>query len=99
MTDEAAYYTLSGREFASDDIVRHEQGKYEPGGVMTNIIEGFFSVFKHRVKAVHQHRDKKHLHRYPAEFEFRYNPRIVNGFNDLARANQLLGGFIGKRLN
>jgi hypothetical protein len=28
---------------------------------------------------------KKHLHRYVAEFDFRYNNRIARGVNDQAR--------------
>lgn len=98
MTDEAAYYTMVGREFASHDIVRHGQGEYGRGEIGTNTIEGFFSIFKRGMKGVYQHCGKKHLHRYAAEFEFRYNHRIANGFNDLARADQLLAGFVGKRL-
>ncbi|MCO5146022.1 MAG: IS1595 family transposase [Aquamicrobium sp.] len=98
MTDEASYYTKVGREFASHDIVRHGQGEYGRGEIGTNTIEGFFSIFKRGMKGVYQHCGKKHLHRYAAEFEFRYNHRVANGFNDLARADQLLTGFKGKRL-
>lgn len=98
MTDEASYYTLVGREFASHDIVRHGQGEYGRGEIGTNTIEGFFSVFKRGMKGVYQHCGKKHLHRYAAEFEFRYNHRVANGYDDLARADQLIGGFVGKRL-
>lgn len=98
MTDEASYYTLVGREFAAHGVVRHNEGEYGRGDVTTNTIEGFFSVFKRGMKGVYQHCGKKHLHRYAAEFEFRYNHRIANGYNDLARADQLLNGFVGKRL-
>lgn len=98
MTDEASYYTKVGREFASHDIVRHGQGEYGRGEIGTNTIEGFFSIFKRGMKGVYQHCGKKHLHRYAAEFEFRYNHRVANGFNDFARADQLLNGFKGKRL-
>lgn len=98
MTDEASYYTLIGREFASHEIVRHNKGEYGRGDVFTNTIEGFFSVFKRGMKGVYQHCGKKHLHRYAAEFEFRYNHRIANGVNDLARADNILSGFKGKRL-
>lgn len=98
MTDEASYYTLIGREFAQHGVVRHNQGEYGRGEITTNTIEGFFSVFKHGMKGVYQHCGKRHLHRYTAEFEFRYNHRIANGFSDLARADQVLNGFVGKRL-
>ena len=98
MTDEAAYYTKVGREFASHEIVRHGQGEYGRGDIGTNTIEGFFSVFKRGMKGVYQHCGKEHLHRYAAEFEFRYNHRVANGINDLARSDQVLIGFVGKRL-
>jgi transposase-like protein len=98
MTDEASYYTLVGREFASHGVVRHKDGEYGRGEITTNTIEGFFSIFKRGMKGVYQHCGKRHLHRYAAEFEFRYNHRIRNGFNDLARADQLLTSFVGKRL-
>ncbi|XSG82335.1 MAG: IS1595 family transposase [Methyloligella sp. ZOD6] len=98
MTDEASYYTLIGREFASHDIVRHGQGEYGRGEIGTNTIEGFFSVFKRGMKGIYQHCGKSHLHRYAAEFEFRYNHRVANGFDDLMRADRLLVGFKGKRL-
>lgn len=44
------------------------------------------------------HCGKQHLHRYAAEFEFRYNNRIGNGVNDLGRANVALMGIVGKRV-
>ncbi len=98
MTDEASYYTLVGREFAQHGVVRHNQGEYGRGEITTNTIEGFFSVFKRGMKGVYQHCGKRHLHRYTAEFEFRYNHRVANGVGDLGRADQILNGFSGKRL-
>jgi hypothetical protein len=50
------------------------------------------------MKGVYQHCNKRHLHRYAAEFEFRYNNRIANGVNDLGRANVALMGIVGKRV-
>ena len=41
----------------------------------TNSVEGFFSIFKRGMKGVYQHCAEKHLHRYLAEFDFRYNNR------------------------
>ena len=43
--------------------------------VHTNTIEGFFSIFKRGMKGVYQHCGHNHLHRYLAEFDFRYNNR------------------------
>ncbi len=85
-TDEAAQYGKLGESFAEHDFVRHGAGEYGRGEVHTNTIEGYFSVFKRGMKGVYQHCGKRHLHRYVAEFEFRYNNRIANGVDDMARA-------------
>jgi len=50
------------------------------------------------MKGVYQHCSKKHLHRYAAEFEFRYNNRLANGVDDSARAGRALKSVVGKRL-
>ena len=52
-------------------------------GVPTNTVEGYYSIFKRGMKGVYQHCSEKHLHRYLAEFDFRYNNRAALGFNDL----------------
>ena len=39
-----------------------------------------------------------HLHRYLAEFDFRYSNRVALGVNDEARATRALKGIAGKRL-
>ena len=97
-TDEAKQYTFLGREFADHDFTTHSKGEYGRGVVHTNTIEGYFSIFKRGMKGVYQHCDKKHLHRYAAEFEFRYNNRVANGVNDALRADEALMGVVGKRL-
>ena len=98
MTDEAAYYTRVGREFAEHGIVHHNAGEYGRGDVHTNTIEGVFSIFKRGMKGVYQHCAKKHLHRYLAEFDFRYNHRVALGIRDQERAGKALKGIVGKRL-
>jgi len=101
MTDEAAYYTMVGREFADHEIVQHQKGEYvskKNRSVHTNTIEGFFSIFKRGMKGVYQHCAHNHLHRYLAEFDFRYNNRIALGVEDSERADKLLKGVVGKRL-
>ena len=45
----------------------------------TNTIEGFFSIFKRGMKGAYQHCGKQHLHRYLAEFDFRYSNRAKLG--------------------
>lgn len=66
--------------------------------IHTNTIEGFFSVFKRGMKGVYQHCGKKHLHRYLAEFDFRYSYRSALGVDDTTRAVCALQGVVGKRL-
>jgi hypothetical protein len=38
------------------------------------------------------------LHRYLAEFDFRYSNRVALGVNDKARTDRALDGMVGKRL-
>jgi len=97
-TDEAKQYGFVGREFAAHDFTTHSKGEYGRGVVHTNTVEGYFSIFKRGMKGIYQHCDKKHLHRYAAEFEFRYNNRIANGVADVGRADAALMGAVGKRL-
>jgi hypothetical protein len=54
-------------------------------------VEGAFSIFKRGMKGVYQHCGKQHLHRYLAEFEFRYNTRTANGFTDWPSARPRCG--------
>jgi ISXO2-like transposase domain len=66
--------------------------------VHTNTVENFYSVFKRGMKGVYQHCSERHLHRYVAEFDFRYNNRVGLGCGDLDRTERVLGGIVGKRL-
>ena len=50
------------------------------------------------MKGVYQHCSEKHLHRYLAEFDFRYSNRSRLGIEDQERARRALTGFSGKRL-
>ena len=98
MTDEATYYNEVGREMARHEKVNHKQEEYVRGDVHTNTAEGFFSIFKRGMNGVYQHCSEKHLHRYLAEFDFRYSNRVRLGVNDVARADRALKGIVGKRL-
>jgi transposase-like protein len=97
-TDESRLYTTVGAEFGAHYTVRHSAGEYVRAEVHTNTIEGFFSIFKRGMKGVYQHCAEKHLHRYLAEFDFRYNTRTKLGFNDAMRRDQALAQIDGKRL-
>ena len=101
MTDEASYYAKLGEHFTAHGFTRHGAGQYvdhENPLIHTNTVEGAFSIFKRGMKGVYQHCAKKHLHRYVAEFEFRYTNRIATGFNDVDRTDAMLAGVVGKRL-
>jgi hypothetical protein len=50
------------------------------------------------MKGIYQHCSEKHLHRYLAEYDFRYSYRVKLGYSDEARANKALTGMVGKRL-
>ncbi len=101
MTDEASQYAELSAEFGGHSFVRHGAGEYvnrEDATIHTNTIEGYFSIFKRGMKGVYQHCGKQHLHRYVAEFEFRYNNRVANGVDDAGRARAAIEGVSGKRL-
>ncbi len=66
--------------------------------VNTNTVEGFYSIFKRGMKGVYQHCKEKHLHRYLAEFDFRYSNRVRLGVDDVERTVRAVKGAKGKRL-
>lgn len=103
MTDSAQLYKRQLSTFARHDRVDHSSGeyvRYVEGAptVHTNTVEGYFSLFKRGMRGVYQHCKEKHLHRYLAEFDFRYNNRIALGVDDEARAAKMVKGAQGKRL-
>jgi transposase-like protein len=96
MTDEHKGYVAVGKEFTGHGVVSHSTGEYGRKGVFhTNTVEGFFSLLKRGIVGVYHHVSEQHLHRYCAEFDFRYNRRSLD---DAERADQNLLGAIGKRL-
>ena len=98
MTDESRLYMRPGKWFASHETVTHSRGEYVRGDVHTNTIENYFSVFKRGMRGVYQHCSEQHLHRYLAEFDFRYNRRSALGIEDAERTRSALAGIVGKRL-
>lgn len=97
-TDESRLYTKVGSEFAAHETVKHSEEEYVRGDVTTNTVEGYFSIFKRGMRGVYQKCDEKHLHRYLAEFDFRYNNRIALGIDDAERTARIIRGAKGKRL-
>jgi len=110
MTDEASWYRSLGESFAYHEAVNHTDkqyvrrdfswhaGKMQTLTITTNTVEGYFSIFKRGMKGVYQHCKERHLHRYLAEFDFRYNHRVRLGYGDMDRTAVALRGIVGKRL-
>jgi transposase-like protein len=110
MTDEASWYRSLGDTFIGHEAVNHtakeyvrrdfswHTGQMQTLKITTNTVEGYFSIFKRGMKGVYQHCKEKHLHRYLAEFDFRYNTRTALGYTDLMRAELAAVGIKGKRL-
>ncbi|PWE17004.1 IS1595 family transposase [Marinicauda salina] len=97
-TDESKLYHLPGKQYAEHSMVKHSVGEYARGPVHTNTVEGYFSIFKRGMKGIYQHCAEKHLHRYLAEYDFRYNHRTALGVNDEERRDAIVRGGEGKRL-
>lgn len=98
-TDESRLYGGMEQVFADHQTTNHSSGEYvRAGGIHSNTIESYFSVFKRGMKGTYQHCAEKHLHRYLAEFDFRHNRRIALGIGDSDRAARILDGIVGKRL-
>ncbi len=101
-TDESRLYTKPGVHFAGHSTVHHSSGEYArfegERAIHTNTIENVFSVFKRGMHGIYQHCGEAHLHRYLAEFDFRYNRRSALGVEDRERTEDLLRGAVGKRL-
>jgi transposase-like protein len=98
MTDEHTVYPSVGAHFADHWTVNHSKYEYVRGQATTNTVEGYFSIFKRGMKGVYQHCSEAHLHRYLAEFDFRYSNRAKLGITDTMRAEIAIKGIEGKRL-
>lgn len=97
-TDESRLYTRVGSEYAAHETVNHRAEEYARGDVHINSAEGYFSIFKRGMRGVYQHCKEKHLHRYLAEFDFRYNHRVKLGYSDIDRTVAAVKGAENKRL-
>lgn len=96
ITDENSAYTGIGAEFAGGhQTVCHSAREYVRGDVHSNTIEGFFSIVKRGINGIYHAVSKEHLHRYMAEFEFRYNNRNLE---DGERTSAAIQAAEGKRL-
>lgn len=101
LTDEARLYQRLDKVFPAHESVNHLRGEYvsrEDRTRHTNTIEGYFSIFKRGMRGIYQHCQEHHLHRYLAEFDFRYSNRIALGIDDNVRTEKALKGTVGRRL-
>ncbi len=101
LTDQAKHYIRPGKEFAGHGSVNHAQDEYvslRDPSIHTNTVEGFFGIFKRGMRGIYQHCNQRHLHRYLAEFDFRYSNRSGLGVDDGKRTDIALRGIVGKRL-
>jgi transposase-like protein len=99
MTDEAMAYIPIGREFAGHGTVNHSAEEYVRAYFWhTNTAECYFSILKRGIVGTYHHVSAAHLHRYLAEFDYRYNERIAVGVNDRERMAKSVKGIVGKRL-
>lgn len=102
-TDESPLYKAIGLNFGAHETVNHSKEEYAKDGahgdrVHNNSAEGYFSIFKRGMRGVYQHCSEKHLHRYLAEFDFRYNHREALGVDDRTRTVAAVKAGEGKRL-
>jgi transposase-like protein len=98
MTDSAKIYTDSSimKRFASHRFTDHSRREYaKPDGTHSNTVESAFSLLKRGIYGTFHNVSRKHLHRYVAEFDFRWNARKVDDGERLARA---IRSAVGKRL-
>ena len=99
MTDESPVYPKLGAAFAGHGTVNHSAEEYVRAGFWhTNTVEGYFSIVKRGIVGTFHHVSEKHLGRYLAEFDFRYNSRAAIGGDDQSRTVKALQGIVGKRL-
>ena len=102
MTDDAGQYRHMG-SLLPHYVVNHSADEYVRrlgNGILahTNTAEGFFAILKRGITGVYHNVSEAHLHRYLAEFDFRYSNRERLGVDDTARADRALLGVKGKRL-
>jgi hypothetical protein len=96
MTDTALVYETPGKEFKEHGTVNHSINEYVRADYFhTNNAENYFSILKRGVNGIYHHVSEQHLHRYCAEFDFRYNARKIT---DAERMHKSVGGIVGKRL-
>jgi transposase-like protein len=96
MTDGANVYLGVGSEYASHHSTDHAGGEYARDGyIHSNTAESYFAILKRGVYGNFHSISEAHMHRYLAEFDFRWTTRKMA---DVERAEVLMKGAKGKRL-
>jgi ISXO2 transposase-like protein len=99
MMDESATYQAVDADFEYRGTVNHSKEEYVRAYFWhTNTVEGYFSILKRGIIGTYHHVSAEHLHRYLAEFDFRYNERMALGTDDDERMEKAAKGVVGKRL-
>ena len=98
MTDESGVYKRVGKHFSAHSTVNYSAKEFARGNVTSNTVEASFAIFKRGLNGTFHSVSERHLQRYATEFDFKWNFRSANGFNDVERADATLKGIAGKRL-
>lgn len=102
VTDEWRGYRGVGKHFeGGHQTVKHSHKQYARRdrrtgmSINTNTAESYFSLLKRGFIGIYHNMGKQHLHRYCAEYDFRWNHRKVS---DFVRMNAAISQSAGKRL-
>ena len=74
-TDELKSYAKLARLGYKHGAVNHAAEEWARDGHHVNTLEGFWSLLKRSIKGTHVHVSRRHLAKYLAEFELRWNLR------------------------
>lgn len=96
MTDESALYKGAKHMLLGHESVNHSEKEYVRGNgggaIHVNTAESVHALLKRGVMGTYHHWSKKHLHRYLAEFDFRWNYRKVSDSERTIEAIAIVGG-------
>jgi transposase-like protein len=97
MSDDSPIYPgITKRLEMTHGSVNHSANEYVRAYFWhTNTVENYFSILKRGIIGTFHHVSEAHLHRYTAEFDFRYNTRKMT---DRERMALSIPGIVGKRL-
>lgn len=95
-SDKWPPYEEIGKLMAAQHAVDHGAGEYvTEKSSATNKAENYFSQLKRSLDGTHHHVSRTYLHRYLAEFDYRFSTREMT---DSARMERLIAQSAGRRL-